>query len=78
MKTVEIKYKDGKPFRKFASMLDLGIWLFAKYEGMPETDRQLLAKLSFTPTMAKRAINAYVAWLVGTGRTCPAKRKSIA
>ena len=72
-KVIVVRYKTGGVYRRFSSVLALGQWLFSR-RGRPDflaVDRKVLCNLDITKTLARRASNAYVAWLMGTSRIRP-------
>jgi len=75
-----VKYKDGRMFRRFSSVLPLGEWLFSKrgtrgrVQGWSAADLALFKRLRLSRTLVNRASNAYVSWLMGTSRIRPVRR----
>ena len=79
---ISLRYKDGRPYRRFKSYLELGKWLLS-YHGQrgfsssnasskaPVVCRTMLGQLRVTRTVARRASDAYVAWLMGKSRIQP-------
>jgi len=71
---VVVRFKDGRVFRRFSSILALGVWLFSKRGqrgrvlGWSAADRALLRRLRLSRTLVRRASDAYVSWVVGTSR----------
>ena len=71
---IVVRYKDGRVFRRFNSVLALGEWLFSKRGqrgrvlGWSAADRAVFRRLRLSPSLVRRASNAYVAWLVGMSR----------
>jgi len=64
---VVVLYKDGRVYRRFGSVQELGKWLFARSPGRKGYCR----RLALTQSLVNRAANAYVAYLMGTSRIRP-------
>jgi len=79
-RSVVVRFKDGRVFRRFSSVLALGLWLFSK-RGLrgrvlkwSAADRAVLRRLRLSRTLVCRASDAYVSYVMGRSRIRPARR----
>lgn len=76
-KVIVVRWKTGGVFRRFTSILALGQWLYSKrgtrgrVQVWSKADLALFGRLRLSPTLVRRAQDAYTSWLMGTSRIEP-------
>ena len=79
-RSVVVRFKDGRVFRRFSSVLALGEWLFSprglrgKALAWSASDKVLLRRLRLSHTLVRRTANAYASFVMGRSRIRPARR----
>jgi len=77
---VVVRFKDGRVFKRFSSVLALGLWLFSKrgFGGRrlkrSAAELRALRQLRLSFTLVRRASDAYVSYVMGCSRIRPARR----
>lgn len=73
---VIVKYKDGRTFYRFKNVLQFSKWLFyPRHPSRKSEHSNTILQLYLPASLRRRAIQAYVSFMVGTSRIAKAKRR---